>query len=115
MAFIVTGVFLASLINSGKIGIAEVSLSLSAGGRNKTKSGMIFMVIGIILLIGTVSSAYLLLSKIFGAEQLRPSFEVLFEKSGDIDKTGKKLTKAAGLDKQDEYYQGVSRNWAWFP
>ena len=54
--FISTGVFLVSLANNGKIGVAEISLS------NKTKSGMIFMVIGIILLIGTVSSVLSLYS-----------------------------------------------------
>ena len=101
LAFIATGVFLASLANNGKIGVAEISLS------NKTKSGMIFTIIGIILLIGTVSSAYLYSRKFLALNNYSQALR-LFEKTGDIDKTGKKLTKAAGMDKQDEYYRVLS-------
>ena len=101
MAFIMTGVFLASLANIGKIGMAEISLS------GKTKPGMIFMVIGIILLIGTVSSAYLYSRKFLALNNYSQAL-ILFEKTGDIDKTGKKLTKAVGMDKQDEYYRALS-------
>ena len=101
MAFIMTGVFLASLVNSGKIGAAEISLS------GKTKSEMVFMIMGIILLIGTVSSAYLYSRKFLALNNYSRAL-VLFEKSGDIDATGKKLTKAAGMDKQDEYYRALS-------
>ena len=108
MAFIATGVFLGLLANNGKIAIAEIFLSgLPVGGRNKTKSGMIFMVIGIILLIGTVSSAYLYTRKFLALNNYSQAL-VLFEKSGDIEKTGQKLIKAAGLDKQDEYYRALS-------
>ncbi len=108
MAFIMTGVFLASLANSGKIGMAEISLSgLPADRRGKTKQGLIFMVIGIILLIGTVSSVYLYSRKFLALNNYSQALS-LFEKTGDIDKTGKKLTKAVGLDKQDEYYRALS-------
>jgi len=101
MAFIMTGVFLASLINSGKISAAEISLS------GKTKTGMVFMVMGIILLIGTISSAYLYSRKFLALNNYSQALS-LFEKTGDIDKTGKKLTKAVGMDKQDEYYRTLS-------
>lgn len=108
LAFIATGVFLALLVNNGKIAVTEISLSgLSAGGRGKTKSGMIFTVIGIILLIGTVSSAYLYARKFLALNNYSKAL-ILFEKSGDIDRTGKKLTKAASMDKQDEYYRALS-------
>ena len=108
MAFIMTGVFLASLINSGKIGVAEISLSgLPADGRGKTKTGMIFTVMGIILLIGTVSSAYFYTRKFLALNNYSRALS-LFETSGDIDKTGKKLMKAVGIDKQDEYYRALS-------
>ena len=73
----------------------------------KTKSGMIFTVMGIILLIGTVSSAYLYSRKFLALNNYSQALR-LFEKTGDIDKTGKKLTKAAGMDKQDEYYRVLS-------
>jgi len=101
MAFIMTGVFLASLVNSGKIGAAEISLS------GKTKSEMVFMIMGIILLIGTISSGYLYSRKFLALNNYSRAL-VLFEKSGDIDATGKKLTKAVGMDKQDEYYRALS-------
>jgi len=101
MAFIMTGVFLALLANNGKIGVAEISLS------GKTKSGMIFMVIGIILLIGTTSSAYFYVRKFLALNNYSQAL-ALFEKSGDIDATGKKLMKAVKMDKQDEYYRALS-------
>src|SRR3989344_766118 len=95
MAFIMTGVFLASLINSGKIGAAEISLSgLPADGRGKTKTG-------------TVSSAYFYTRKFLALNNYSRALS-LFETSGDIDKTGKKLMKAVGIDKQDEYYRALS-------
>lgn len=101
LAFIVTGVFLGLLVGSGKIAVVEISLS------SKTKSGMIFMVMGIILLIGIVSSAYLYSRKFLALNNYSQAL-ILFEKTGDIDRTGKKLTKAAGRDKQDEYYRALS-------
>jgi len=101
MAFIMTGVFLASLINSGKIGAAEISLS------GKTKTGMIFTVMGIILLIGTVFSGYLYSRKFLALNNYSRALS-LFETSGDIDKTVKKLMKAVGMNKQDEYYRALS-------
>ena len=89
MAFIATGVFLALLANAGKIGIAEMSLSsLPDGGHGKTKSGMIFTVVAIILLLGIVSSAYLYTRKFLALNNYSQALS-LFEKSGDIDKTGK--------------------------
>ena len=108
LAFIATGVFLALLANAGKIGIAEISLSsLPDGGHGKTKSGMIFTVMAIILLIGTVSSAYFYSRKFLALNNYSQALKI-FEKTGDIDKTGKKLIKAAGLDKQDEYYRALA-------
>ena len=111
MAFIMTGVFLASLANNGKIGVAEISFSgplrQSSSEARKTKTGMVFMIIGIILLIGTVSSAYLYSRKLLALNNYSQALS-LFEKTGDIDKTGKKLTKAVGMDKQDEYYRALS-------
>jgi len=111
MAFIMTGVFLASLVNSGKIGAAEISLSgplrQSSSEARKTKSEMVFMIMGIILLIGTISSGYLYSRKFLALNNYSRAL-VLFEKSGDIDATGKKLTKAVGMDKQDEYYRALS-------
>src|SRR3989338_2422326 len=111
MAFIMTGVFLASLVNSGKIGAAEISLSCplrqSSSEARKTKSEMVFMIMGIILLIGTISSGYLYSRKFLALNNYSRAL-VLFEKSGDIEATGKKLTKAAGMDKQDEYYRALS-------
>ena len=101
MAFIMTGVFLASLADNGKIGVAEISLS------GKTKSGLIFMVIGIIFLIGAVSSAYLYSQKFLALNNYGQALKI-FEKTGDIDKAGKKLIKAASRDKQDEYYRALS-------
>lgn len=101
LAFVITGVFLALLANGGKIGVAEVSFS------GKTKSGMIFMVVGIILLIGTASSAYFYTRKFLALNNYGQALKI-FEKSGDIDKAGKKLTQAAGMDKQDEYYRALS-------
>ena len=103
MAFIMTGVFLASLVNNSKIGLTEISLSGLPAGRQ----GMIFVVIGIILLIGTVSSVYLYSRKFLALNNYSRALKT-FEKSGDIDATGKKLTKAAGMDKQDEYYRALS-------
>jgi len=111
MTFIMTGVFLASLVNSGKIGAAEISLSgplrQSSSEARKTKSEMVFIIMGIILLIGTVSSGYLYSRKFLALNNYSRAL-VLFEKSGDIDATGKKLTKAVGMDKQDEYYRALS-------
>ena len=108
MAFIMTGVFLASLINNGKIGVAEISLSgKTKSGLPAGRQGMIFTVMGIILLIGTVFSAYLYSRKFLALNNYSRALS-LFETSGDIDKTGKKLTKAAGMDKQDEYYRALS-------
>lgn len=101
LAFTATGVFLGLLANNGKIAIAEISLS------GKTKPGMIFTIIAIILLIGTVSSAYLYTRKFLALNNYSQAL-VLFEKSGDTDKTGQKLIKAVGLDKQDEYYRALS-------
>src|SRR3989338_6598941 len=103
MAFIMTGVFLASLVNNSKIGLTQISLSGLPAGRQ----GMIFVVIGIILLIGTVSSVYLYSRKFLALNNYSRALKT-FEKSGDIDATGKKLTKAAGMDKQDEYYRALS-------
>src|SRR3989344_4474835 len=108
MAFIMTGVFLALLANNGKIGVAEIFLSgLSADRQDKAKSRVIFMIMGIILLIGTVFLFYLY-SRIFLALNNYSQAIVLFEKSGDIDATGKKLMKAVQMDKQDEYYRALS-------
>jgi tetratricopeptide (TPR) repeat protein len=101
MAFITTGVFLALLANSGKIGATEVSFS------GKTKRGIIFMFIGIILLIGVISSAYLYSQKFLALNNYSQALG-LFEKAGDIDKTNKKLMKAINMDKQDEYYRALS-------
>ena len=68
---------------------------------------MIFTIIGIILLIGTVSSAYFYSRKFLALNNYSQALKI-FEKSGDIDRTGKKLIKAAGMDKQDEYYRVLS-------
>src|SRR3989344_6087 len=108
MAFIMTGVFLALLANNGKIGVAEIFLSgLSADRQDKAKSRVIFMIMGIILLIGTVFLFYLYSRKFLALNNYSQAI-VLFEKSGDIDATGKKLIKAAEMDKQDEYYRALS-------
>ena len=101
MAFILTGVFLALLAKDGKIGVTEIFIS------RKTKPGMIFMIVAIILLIGTVYSAYLYSRKFLALNNYSQAL-ILFEKTGDIDKTGKKLMKAAKMDKQDEYYRALS-------
>ena len=101
MAFIATGVFLASLANAGKIGVAEISLS------SKTKSGIIFTVMAIILLIGAVSSAYFYSRKFLALNNYSQALK-LFEKTGNIDETSKKLMKAVKMDKQDEYYRALS-------
>ena len=68
---------------------------------------MIFMIVAIILLIGTVYSAYLYSRKFLALNNYSQAL-ILFEKTGDIDKTGKKLMKAAKMDKQDEYYRALS-------
>ena len=108
MAFIMTGVFLALLANNGKIGVAEIFLSgLSADRQDKAKSRVIFMIMGIILLIGTVFLFYLYSRKFLALNNYSQAI-VLFEKSGDIDATGKKLMKAVQMDKQDEYYRALS-------
>ena len=111
LAFIMTGVFLALLTNAGKIGVAEISFSgplrQISSEASKTKSRMVFMFIGIILLVGTVSATYFYSRKFLALNNYSQSL-VLFEKSGDIDKTGKKLMKAAKMDKQDEYYRALS-------
>lgn len=101
MAFVTTGVFLALLASDGKIGIAELSLS------GKTKSGMIFIFIAIVLLIGSVSSAYFYTRKFLALNNYSQAL-VLFEKTGDPDKTGQKLIKAVKMDKQDEYYRSLA-------
>ncbi|KKU76277.1 MAG: hypothetical protein UY03_C0040G0005 [Parcubacteria group bacterium GW2011_GWA2_47_64] len=111
MAFIMTGVFLAILANGGKIGVVEISLSgplrQSSSEARKTKSGMILMFIGILLLVGTVSATYFYVRKFLALNNYSQAL-ALFEKSGDIDATGKKLMKAAKMDKQDEYYRALS-------
>ena len=65
------------------------------------------MVIGIIFLIGAVSSAYLYSQKFLALNNYGQALKI-FEKTGDIDKAGKKLIKAASRDKQDEYYRALS-------
>jgi len=68
---------------------------------------MIFTVMGIILLIGTVFSGYLYSRKFLALNNYSRALS-LFETSGDIDKTVKKLMKAVGMNKQDEYYRALS-------
>ena len=68
---------------------------------------MIFMIVAIILLIGTVYSAYLYSRKFLALNNYSQAL-ILFEKTGDIDKTGKKLMKTVKMDKQDEYYRALS-------
>ena len=101
IAFIFTGLFLASLVNASKMNTVNIDLS------RKTKTAFVSMLVAIALLCGSAYAIYFFVQKFLAIKNYSQAISI-FEKTGDINKTKEKLTKAVNADKQDEYYRALS-------
>lgn len=101
MAFLVTGLFLATLAQAGKIKTTEISLVSSP------KIGFISVMIIVLVIIGSVSSLYLFIQKARASFFYNNAIQV-FNKEGDLQKTEGLLAKAIAVDDQDEYFRAMS-------
>ena len=101
IAFIFTGLFLALLVNASKMNTVNIDLS------RKTKTAFVSMLVAIALLCGSAYAIYFFVQKFLAIKNYSQAISI-FEKTGDINKTKEKLTKAVNADKQDEYYRALS-------
>ena len=101
LAFVFTGLFLALLVNTGKVKVININLS------GKTKTNLISMVVAFALLAGAIYAFYFSVRKFLALNNYSQAISI-FEKTGDIKKTKEKLLKAVKADKQDEYYRTLS-------
>lgn len=101
MAFIVTGMMVALMVKTGKMGLIELSFL------NKEKTGFASILAIVFLLIGSIVFSYFYSQRYLALYNFNKVL-VSFNASGDADKAEQELLKVIGLDKQDEYYRALS-------
>lgn len=101
LAFLMTGIFCALLVISGKIKVIEVSF-----GQNP-KIGFIASLLAIFLIIVGVSAFYLLFQKYWAAYSFGRGVTA-FNVTGNIDEAENFINRASRFDQQDRYYRTLS-------
>lgn len=101
LAFILTGVFLAMLINSQSVKVKEYFLVKNSG------AGFVSALVIVFMLIGSVAGLYLFFQKYWSAYVFSRGLAV-FNSSGDLDKAQNNFISALRFDQQDRYYASLA-------
>ncbi len=101
LAFLSTGLLVAMLVRAEKIKVIELSFFRSA------KVGFVSVLAIVLLIIGSISSFYLLLKKTAGAYYYNSGLDI-FAITGDLENAEAKMIKSLRFDQQDEYYRALS-------
>ncbi len=101
MAFLSTGLLLAMLVNSQKIGVMKISFLSSP------RAGFISVLSVAVLVLGTVSAFYLLIQKV-QASYLYEKATAPLNTMADVDSAQNYLSRAVNLDSQDYYLRSLA-------
>ena len=101
MAFVLTGVFLALMTNDKRINVINLDLS------KKSRTSFIFALVAVMVFVVSVYSVHFFVNKFLALNNYNQAL-VIFEKTGDAEKTKEKLLKAIKKDNQDEYNRTLS-------
>lgn len=100
-AFVLTGVFLALITNDKRINVINLDLS------RKNRTSFVFALIAIMAFVGSGYSVHFFVKKFLALNNYNQAL-VIFEKTGDAEKTKEKLLMAVKKDNQDEYNRTLS-------
>lgn len=101
LAFLITGIFIATLCLSGRVKIFELSFSQNA------KLGFVCSLVVVLLMIASVASFYFLSQKYWAAYSFGRGISIL-NSGGNIDEAESLISRASRFDRQDRYYRALS-------
>jgi len=101
MSFIVTGIFLATLINRGKVKLFEFSFLTSP------KISFAYVLVLVLLMIGSVFGFYTLFQKTYAEYSYTQGVEIL-NSGGSIDGVERLMLRATRFDSHDKYLRSLA-------
>jgi len=101
LAFLTTGILTATLVRAGKINSIEISLL------KNQKTGFVSILLIVFLVMGAVSSLYLLFQKYWAVRSYTFGLRAV-NIMGDIDKGEAAIARAGRIDAQDRYFRDLS-------